>query len=104
MVVLPPKYKRQAGRPKMTRIPSRGEGVRRKKCGRCGETGHTRITCSNPPIDSSISSNRVGDEAGSSKRRRIVHCSYCNEEGHTIRKCPTKVANVLEMSQESVHI
>ena len=86
----------------MARIPSRGERVRRRKCGRCGETGHTRLRCPNPPMAAtSVSSNMMGQDTESSNRRRIVHCSCCGEEGHTIRKCPTKV--VVDDSEESVH-
>ncbi|CAH9131162.1 unnamed protein product [Cuscuta epithymum] len=48
-VVKPPiSDKRVAGRPKKKRIPSRGEFVKRQKCGRCKEQGHNQKTCNNP--------------------------------------------------------
>ncbi|XP_028075157.1 uncharacterized protein LOC114277464 [Camellia sinensis] len=44
-VVLPPLYKRPAGRPKTERIPSKGE-IKRIRCTRCGKMGtHNRMTC-----------------------------------------------------------
>ena len=91
MVVQPPKFRRQAGRPKTQRIPSRGERVYRKKCGRCGETGHTRLRCSNPPMSSiDPATVGVGEAARSTRVTRVLHCSFCHEAGHTIRKCPLK--------------
>ncbi|XP_022847562.1 uncharacterized protein LOC111370091 [Olea europaea var. sylvestris] len=46
--VLPPlSNRRQSGRPKNRRIPSRGEGRKTRKCSRCGQRGHNRLTCKN---------------------------------------------------------
>lgn len=48
MTVLPPKVVKRVGRPKKKRIPSVGEAPKLHKCGRCKETGHNRLTCTNP--------------------------------------------------------
>ncbi|XP_031737041.1 uncharacterized protein LOC105434626 [Cucumis sativus] len=48
MTVLPPKVVKRVGRPKKNRIPSVGEAPKLHKCGRCKETGHNRLTCTNP--------------------------------------------------------
>ncbi|XP_024019626.1 uncharacterized protein LOC112091074 [Morus notabilis] len=48
-VVLPPEFKRGAGRPKKQRILSSGEREKQSvKCSRCKRVGHNRRTCSNP--------------------------------------------------------
>ena len=97
MVVLPPIGKRQPGRPKEVRIPSAGEDRRRKKCGRCGERGHNRLRCPNPPISTrgGMSSGSADAEAGPSTTvidngppsRR---CRLCHETGHNQRRCPLR--------------
>ncbi|XP_038702601.1 uncharacterized protein LOC119999156 [Tripterygium wilfordii] len=47
--ILPPVTKRQPGRPRKRRIRSRGEEVRRIRCGRCGKLGtHNRKSCKEP--------------------------------------------------------
>ncbi|XP_062081032.1 uncharacterized protein LOC133785833 [Humulus lupulus] len=51
IVVLPPKATITAGRPKNKRIRSRGEPKVIITCGKCGQPGHNRKTCRNPPID-----------------------------------------------------
>ena len=48
---------RPPGRPALERIPSTGEDVQPKKCGRCGQIGHNRTKCKNPmPMPSRRSS------------------------------------------------
>src|SRR5262249_29177785 len=47
-VVLPPITRRQIGRRRKERIPSTGEDMGMRKCGRCGGRGHNRVTCKNP--------------------------------------------------------
>ncbi|XP_038702589.1 uncharacterized protein LOC119999144 [Tripterygium wilfordii] len=47
-VLLPPKVKRPCGRPKQQRIPSQGETVIIRHCGRCKKSGHNRQTCKEP--------------------------------------------------------
>ncbi|XP_038713386.1 uncharacterized protein LOC120007256 [Tripterygium wilfordii] len=47
-VLLPPKAKRPGGRPKQQRIPSQGETVIIRHCGRCKKSGHNRQTCKEP--------------------------------------------------------
>ena len=49
MVVLPPRARIRAGRPKKTRAKSPWEMKTENKCGRCGLFGHNRKTCRNPP-------------------------------------------------------
>ena len=44
-----PKEKHKSRRPKKRRIQSKGEHKVKLKCGRCGEYGHNRQTCRNPP-------------------------------------------------------
>ena len=93
MVVLPPKGKRQAGRPKEVRIPSAGEDPRRKKCGRCGQRGHNRLRCPNPPtsiiegtsaeVDADVGTSSNATENEPRSRR----CRLCHETGHNQRRC-----------------
>ena len=44
----PNRRSRLPGRPRGKRIPSVGEEVRRRRCGRCGVLGHNRIHCPSP--------------------------------------------------------
>ena len=47
--ILPPSTKKQPGRPKKCRIRSRGELIRRIRCGRCGRLGgHNKKICKEP--------------------------------------------------------
>ena len=47
-VVLPSKTRRPTGRPRKERIPSGGEGKRRRRCGWCGDYGHNQKSCKWP--------------------------------------------------------
>ncbi|XP_062088951.1 uncharacterized protein LOC133795520 [Humulus lupulus] len=51
IVVLPPKATIPAGRLRKKRIRSRGEPKVIITCGKCGQPGHNRKTCRNPPVD-----------------------------------------------------
>ncbi|XP_062100867.1 uncharacterized protein LOC133806794 [Humulus lupulus] len=51
IMVLPPKTTIPAGRPRKKRIRSRGEPKVIITCGKCGQPGHNRKTCRNPPIE-----------------------------------------------------
>ncbi|XP_062113731.1 uncharacterized protein LOC133824770 [Humulus lupulus] len=51
IVMLPPKETILAGRLRKKRIRSRGEPNVIFNCGNCGQPGHTRKTCRNPPIE-----------------------------------------------------
>ena len=49
-IVTPPVITKQAGRPKIKRIPSAGERVKSRKqstCSRCKQPGHNRVNCMN---------------------------------------------------------
>ncbi|KAK0586163.1 hypothetical protein LWI29_002056 [Acer saccharum] len=48
MIVLPPKSKRQSGRPKEIRVPSAGEVTRIQHCTKYGKPEHNRLGCPNP--------------------------------------------------------
>ena len=56
-----------------------GPERRRKRCGGCGEAGHSKMTC--PNADAPIT------------RKGTVTCSTCNQPGHNSRKCPLKPRN-----------
>ncbi|KAK9273681.1 hypothetical protein L1049_018491 [Liquidambar formosana] len=48
-VIRPPSSKKQPGRPKKKRIPSKGEKVNQIRCGRCNKIGnHNKKTCKEP--------------------------------------------------------
>ena len=51
-------------------------------CANCGETGHSKVDCKQPPID---------------KSKRV--CFACKKPGHTSANCPTK-ADVRALEQE----
>ena len=40
--------RRPTGRQRKERIPSGGEGKRRRQCGQCGDYGHNRKSCKQP--------------------------------------------------------
>ncbi|XP_059292442.1 uncharacterized protein LOC132045885 [Lycium ferocissimum] len=53
-VVLPPKGRRNAGTPRKKRLLPSSEKAKKKKkfsCSVCGQDGHSRKTCGNPPKD-----------------------------------------------------
>ncbi|XP_060190411.1 uncharacterized protein LOC132619567 [Lycium barbarum] len=53
-VVLPPKGRRNAGRPRKKRLQPSSEKAKKKRkfsCSVCGQDGHSRKTCGNPPKD-----------------------------------------------------
>ncbi|XP_052202808.1 uncharacterized protein LOC127808316 [Diospyros lotus] len=64
--LLPPATRCPCGRRKTCQIPSVDKEKRRVKCGRCGQIGHNRQTCSNP-----ISLDEKKE--GSSKGARVDH-------------------------------
>ena len=95
-VVLPMLFKKQAGRPKRKRIPSVGEFPRPKKCSKCGEPGHSVLTCrQNPPptfaypsVPSSVGSTSAqNSDNATSLPRRKSRCQRCMETGHNSRTC-----------------
>ncbi|GAA0141008.1 hypothetical protein LIER_02250 [Lithospermum erythrorhizon] len=43
--VNPVQHRSEGGRRKNKRIPSQGEEITRKRCGRCREYGHNKKTC-----------------------------------------------------------
>ena len=94
-VVLPMIGKTQSGRPKQKRIRSIGESTRVKKCGKCGQPGHSRLRCRNP-LSSSVGSTSVdrSQEETTSIRRRVLHCRRCGLAGHTARNCQAVLPQV----------
>ena len=48
--ILPPVFRRPAGRPRKRRIPSIGEVSKSSKCSRCKRAGHNIRTCTFEPI------------------------------------------------------
>ena len=99
-VVLPMLCKKQVGRPKRKRIPSAAEPSRPKKCSKCGDMGHSILTCrKNPsdiyayshPVQSSVgSSSAQQSENATSLPRRQSRCHLCLGTGHNIRTCGRK--------------
>lgn len=58
--------------------------VKQRKCGACGETGHFRKACPNPPPPV------VKPEPLRDARGRVVRtCSICRQPGHRRETCPT---------------
>ena len=57
--ILPPINPRKRGRPKSTRTESQTQGVRLKRCSKCGEHGHYKNTCRNTWAD--FDANDKGD-------------------------------------------
>ena len=90
IVVNPPIWRKQAGRPRSTRIPSAGERGRRRHqvCSNCRQVGHNRINCTN--IDDSPvtgASTSAPEPSGEPRRRRPRVCSVCRQPGHTRIRC-----------------
>ena len=88
VIVNPPIWRKQAGRPRTTRIPSTGERGRRcpQVCSICRQVGHNRVNCSN--IDPEIGANTSVPEPSSEPRRRRPRvCSVCGQPGHTRNRC-----------------
>ena len=90
IIVNPPIWRKQAGRPRTTRIPSVGERERRRHqvCSNCSQVGHNRINCTN--IDDSLvtgASTSALEPSGELRRRRPRVCSVCRQPGHTRIRC-----------------
>ncbi|KAJ8433208.1 hypothetical protein Cgig2_023160 [Carnegiea gigantea] len=57
--ILPPKNPRGAGRSRKRRIESQTQGVKARRCSKCGELGHYKNTCRNSRAD--VDADYVGD-------------------------------------------
>ncbi|XP_022880790.1 uncharacterized protein LOC111398068 [Olea europaea var. sylvestris] len=81
IVVLPPNQKRSCGRPTEKRFRSAVEDNITVKCGRCGESGHNRRTCSSL-------ANMIGGDWVYPERTCDVCCDHysatCHREGCNI--------------------
>ena len=49
--ILPPKNLRGAGRPRKRRVESQTQGLKPRRCSKCGDLGHYKNTCCNPRLD-----------------------------------------------------
>ncbi|KAJ8438971.1 hypothetical protein Cgig2_018882 [Carnegiea gigantea] len=49
--ILPPKNPRGAGRPRKRRVESQTQGLKPRRCSKCGDLGHYKNTCRNPCAD-----------------------------------------------------
>ncbi|KAK0575922.1 hypothetical protein LWI29_009182 [Acer saccharum] len=94
MVVYPPLFRAQAGRPKKKRYKSAGEhrNGNTRHCTICGKSGHNRQNCRNAqpcqiPVPSATSATSA-TIATSKRPRRPYRCRKCGEEGHNSQKCP----------------
>ncbi|KAK0574116.1 hypothetical protein LWI29_018397 [Acer saccharum] len=94
MVVYPPPFHVQAGRPKKKRYKSAGEhrNGKTRHCTICGKSGHNRQNCRNAqpcqiPVPSATSATSA-TTATSKRPRRPYRCRKCGEEGHNSQKCP----------------
>ncbi|KAK0591406.1 hypothetical protein LWI29_001239 [Acer saccharum] len=94
MVVYPPPFRAQAGRPKKKRYKSAGEhrNGNTRHCTICGKSGHNRQNCRNAqpcqiPVPSATSATSA-TTATSKRPRRPYRCRKCGEEGHNSQKCP----------------
>lgn len=82
LVIVPPIWRGQAGRPRKNRIPSAGDGTRARKCSLCKKPGHYRSHCREltPSADSSSAPQQ-------STSRTIRKCSICRKPGHNSATC-----------------
>ena len=86
MIVLPPPWRLQAGRPRKKRIPSAGEiSGRVLKCSHCGQKGHYRQNCRNPHPSQRPPMNN--SEASVTQVRRQRKCRTCHQVGHNSKTC-----------------
>ena len=82
IVVNPPIWRKQAGRPRTTRIPSAGERGRccHQVCSNCRQVGHNRVNCTN--IDDSLetgASTFAPKSSSEPRRRRPRVCLVCGQ-------------------------
>ena len=90
VVVNPPIWRKQAGRPRTTRIPSVGERGRRRHqvCSNCRQVGHNRVNCTNIDDSPETRANTSAPKPSSELRhRRLRVCSVCGQPGHTRSRC-----------------
>ena len=90
IIVNPPIWQKQAGRPRTTRIPFAGEkGKRRHQvCSNCRQVGHNRVNCTNIDDSPKTGASTCAPEPSSEpKRRRPRVCSICGQLGHTWSRC-----------------
>ena len=57
--ILPPKNPRGAGRPKKRRVESQTQGLKPRRCSKCGDLGHYKNTCRNLRAD--VDADHPGD-------------------------------------------
>ena len=90
IVVNPPIWRKQASRPRTTRIPSAGERGRRRYqvCSNCRQVEHNRVNCTNIDNSPETGANTSAPEPSSEPRhRRPRVCSVCGQPGHTRSRC-----------------
>ena len=80
------------GRPRKRRFRSRGEGgegIRKTKCGNCGQSGHYATTCQQNTTSNSGGRNISGleEEALGKKARKKCTCKVCGKTGHNKATC-----------------
>ena len=86
IVVNPPIWRKQVGRPRTTKISSVGERgrCRHQVCLNCRQVRHNRVNCTN--IDDSPitgASTSASEPSSESRRRRPRVCSVCRQPRHT---------------------
>ena len=81
-------------------------------CGHCYHTGHNKRGC--PQLKKEIAQRRAEDpdswrvrhydmhRANTSRKGEKRNCSYCDEQGHNRRTCPTLKAHVAALQKSSV--
>ncbi|KAJ8422402.1 hypothetical protein Cgig2_029226 [Carnegiea gigantea] len=72
--ILPPKNPQGAGRPKKRRVESQTQGLKPRRCSKCGDLGHYKNTCRNPRAD--VDADYPGDVVALEAKIMEHHDNY----------------------------
>ena len=68
----------------------------KRRCGYCGEQGHTRRNCSTLHERLKVQADNGSHQAANElKRLTQTKCSYCKEYGHNRRVCATRKQHIV---------
>ncbi|EOY08200.1 Uncharacterized protein TCM_022540 [Theobroma cacao] len=90
IIILPPPWRGQAGRPRKRKILATGEGSRARRCLQCNRYGHNRQNCPSPFTVPSTNPTPSPSQSAPPRVRQPKPCSSYGQSDHTHNNCPIR--------------